>query len=178
MKLKTIILIIGLLSSLVGCKNGNRNIDKHGNEFYHKDDVEYIIPAEYEQTGESYKVFLINETNTLVKIKDKFSLQPNEDKIFEILDTDSILFESGTKLYFGEYGLEKDDVKGELAGIGGDYWDNFNQGYLAKVKLINDDDDPNFFTVDMFMNKENMRISSLTKGMKISGLLCFQEEIS
>lgn len=55
---------------------------------------------------------------------------------------------------------------------------NLNQGYLAKVKLINDDSDPNFFTVDMFMNKENMRIPSLEKGMKISGLLWFQGEIA
>jgi len=55
---------------------------------------------------------------------------------------------------------------------------NLNQGYLAKVKLINDDSDPNFFTVDMFMNKENMRMTTLEKGMKISGLLWFQGEIA
>ena len=56
--------------------------------------------------------------------------------------------------------------------------DNQNQGYIAKVKLINNDSDPNFFTVDMFMNKENMRIQTIEKGMKISGLLWFQGEIA
>ena len=56
--------------------------------------------------------------------------------------------------------------------------DNNDQGYIAKVKLINEDSDPNFFTVEMFMNKENMRISILEKGMKISGLLWFQGEMA
>lgn len=55
---------------------------------------------------------------------------------------------------------------------------SLSNGYIAKVKLINNDSDPNFFTIDMFMNKENMRIPSLEKGMKISGLLWFQGEIS
>jgi len=55
---------------------------------------------------------------------------------------------------------------------------NFNQGYIAKVKLINDDSDPNFFTIDMFINKENMKISTLKKDMKITGLLWFQGEIA
>lgn len=57
-------------------------------------------------------------------------------------------------------------------------FDNNDKGYIAKVKLINEDLDPNFFTVDMFMNEENMRISTLEKGMKISGLLWFQGEIA
>ena len=53
-----------------------------------------------------------------------------------------------------------------------------NKGYIAKLRLINHDSDPNFFTVDMFMNKENMRIQTIEKGMKISGLLWFQGEIA
>ncbi len=56
--------------------------------------------------------------------------------------------------------------------------DNNAQGYIAKVKLINEDTDPDFFTVDMFMNKENMRISALERGLKITGLLWFQGEIA
>lgn len=55
---------------------------------------------------------------------------------------------------------------------------NSSNGYIAKVKLINDDSDPDFFTVDMFMNRENMRIPSLEIGMKISGLLWFQGELA
>ncbi|MFK7969163.1 MAG: hypothetical protein AB8F95_02295, partial [Bacteroidia bacterium] len=52
-----------------------------------------------------------------------------------------------------------------------------NVGYLTKVKLINDDADPDFFTVDMFINKENVRIENLEKGMKITGVLWLQGEI-
>jgi hypothetical protein len=52
-----------------------------------------------------------------------------------------------------------------------------NAGYIIKVKLINDESNPDFFTVDMFINKENMRIDSLESGMKITGALWFQGEI-
>jgi len=55
---------------------------------------------------------------------------------------------------------------------------NSSEGFIAKVQLINYDNDPDFFNVDMFMNKENMRIPNLEKGMKISGLLWFQGEIA
>lgn len=52
-----------------------------------------------------------------------------------------------------------------------------NGGYIVKVKLINDESNPDFFTVDMFINKGNMRIKSIEKGMKITGALWFQGEI-
>ncbi len=52
------------------------------------------------------------------------------------------------------------------------------QGYIAKVKLINHDTDPNFLTVDMYMHQENMRIPELSIGLKISGLLWFQGELA
>lgn len=55
---------------------------------------------------------------------------------------------------------------------------NLNQAYIAKVKLINDDLNPDFFTVDMFINKENMRIPFIERDMKISGLLWFQGEMA
>ncbi len=53
-----------------------------------------------------------------------------------------------------------------------------NDGYIVKVKLINEESNPDFFTVDMLINKENMRISSLEKGMRITGALWFQGEIA
>ena len=52
-----------------------------------------------------------------------------------------------------------------------------NGGYIVKVKLINEESNPDFFTVDMFINKENMRTETIEKGMKISGALWFQGEI-
>ena len=117
---------MGILSFLFGCKKENRCTDKHGNEIIEKGDETYIIPAEYQKTGASYKIFLRNETDKSVNIKDKFTLDSNEEKIFNFADTDSILFDIGPKIYFGEYGLEIDDAQGQLAGIGGDYWDKYN----------------------------------------------------
>ena len=48
-----------------------------------------------------------------------------KEKIFEFVDTDSISFNFGSKIYFGDTGLEVEDKKGELAGIGGEYWENY-----------------------------------------------------
>ena len=117
---------MGILSFLFGCKKENRYTDKHGNVIIEKGDETYIIPAEYEKTGASYKIFLRNETENPVIIKDKFTLKPNEEKIFEFVDTDSILFDIGAKIFFGDTGLEIEDKKGELAGIGGEYWEKYN----------------------------------------------------
>ena len=55
---------------------------------------------------------------------------------------------------------------------------NLNNGYLSKVRLINNEDDPDFLTVDMYMHQENMRIPSIQLGMKITGLLWFQGELA
>ncbi len=126
MKTKAIILTIGILSFLFGCKEENRYKDKHGNEIIEKGDETYIIPAEYEKTGATYKIFLRNETDKSVSIKDKFTLKPDEEKIFEFVDTDFMLFDIGPKIYFGDTGLEVEDKKGELAGIGGEYWEKYD----------------------------------------------------
>lgn len=116
---------MGILSFLFGCKKENRYTDKYGNVIIEKGDETHIIPVEYEKTGVSYKIFLRNETDKTVSIKDKFTLKPNEEKIFEFVDTDSILFDIGVKIFFGDTGLEVNDKKGELAGIGGEYWEKY-----------------------------------------------------
>lgn len=125
MKRLTILLTMGIFSFLFGCKNENRYTDKLGNVIIEKGDEIYIIPAKYEKTGASYKVFLRNETDRTVSIKDKFTLNPNEEQIIDFVDTDSILFDFGAKIYFGETGLEVDDKNSELAGIGGEYWEKY-----------------------------------------------------
>lgn len=125
MKLRTIILTIGILSFSFGCKNENRYKDKHGNEIIQKGDETYIIPTQYKKTAASYKIFLRNETDKSVYIKNKFTLKPDEEKIFDFIDTDSILFDIGVKIYFGDTGLEVEDKKGELAGIGEEYWKKY-----------------------------------------------------
>lgn len=69
------------------------------------------------------------------------------------------------------------DFIGKIEGFEEIKLDNHTQGYIAKVKLINNDSDPNYFTVDIFMNKENMKIQTLEIGMKIAGLIWFQGEL-
>lgn len=51
------------------------------------------------------------------------------------------------------------------------------KGYILKIKLINNEDDPNFFTIEMFVNKENMRFETLKRGMKLTGLFQLQGQI-
>lgn len=51
------------------------------------------------------------------------------------------------------------------------------EGYIVRVKLINHDD-ADFFTVDMFVNKNNTTISEMKKGMSISGTIWMQGELS
>jgi len=122
MKVNSIFLFF-LFFTLFNCKKENRYFDKQGNEFIEKGDNTSIIPAEYSKTGNQYKIFLINETDKLINVKNKFSLKAGESKIFNLTDTDSIIFDTGPKIYFGEFGLETEDKKSQIAGIGGKYWD-------------------------------------------------------
>ncbi len=52
------------------------------------------------------------------------------------------------------------------------------RGYLCNIKLINQPEDPDFFTVDLFINQENMRIDSVETGMRVTGALWFQGELA
>lgn len=47
-------------------------------------------------------------------------------------------------------------------------------GYMMRVRLINNPDIPDFYTIDMFVNKTNMRFSDPEKGMKITGMFQLQ----
>jgi len=51
------------------------------------------------------------------------------------------------------------------------------KGYLMKVRLITNPDITDFFTIDIFVNPENMRFKELTVGMKISGMVQLQGRI-
>ncbi|OQP52626.1 hypothetical protein A4H97_25215 [Niastella yeongjuensis] len=52
------------------------------------------------------------------------------------------------------------------------------KAYLLKVRLINHPDAKDFFTIDMFVNPENMRVTALAKGMRISGMFQLQGRIA
>ena len=50
-------------------------------------------------------------------------------------------------------------------------------GYLVRISLINDHN-PEFFTIDMFVNKNNTTITEMKKGMSVSGTIWMQGEIN
>ncbi|REC48031.1 hypothetical protein [Chryseobacterium pennipullorum] len=52
------------------------------------------------------------------------------------------------------------------------------KGYILKLKLITNEEIEDFFTIDAFVSKENMRFDTLTKGMKLMGALQLQGKIS
>jgi len=51
------------------------------------------------------------------------------------------------------------------------------KGYILKVRLITHPDIADFFTIDMFVNPENMSFEKLTKGMRLTGLAQLQGRI-
>lgn len=104
-----------------------------------------------------------------------------------VLDKSDLTEINGTKVSsdFATYMPSKDIPRPtyyDFIGILNDFKEckltNENTGYIINVKLINQEDQPDFFTVDMFINRENMRITELKKGMKVAGALWFQGEIA
>lgn len=104
-----------------------------------------------------------------------------------VLDKSDLTEINGTKVSpdFATYMPSKDiprptyyDFIGVLNSFSECKISNEVSGYIINIKLINQENEPDFFTVDMFINKENMRFNELTKGMKISGALWLQGEIA
>lgn len=52
------------------------------------------------------------------------------------------------------------------------------QGYIMKVRLITHPEIKDFFTIDIFVAKENMRFQGFTKGMKLTGMFQMQGQIA
>lgn len=52
------------------------------------------------------------------------------------------------------------------------------KGYLLNVKLITNEEIKDFFSIDIFVTKENMRFSELQKGMKLTGMFQLQGRIA
>ncbi|MFK7748177.1 MAG: hypothetical protein AB8B65_07295 [Kordia sp.] len=53
-----------------------------------------------------------------------------------------------------------------------------HSGYILRIKLINNEEIEDFFTIDMFVNKKNMRITNLEVGMKLTGMFQLLGEIA
>ncbi len=51
------------------------------------------------------------------------------------------------------------------------------EGYILNIRLINYEDKKDFFTIPMFLNKDNMKLNNLEKGMRVSGAFQLLGEI-
>jgi hypothetical protein len=52
-----------------------------------------------------------------------------------------------------------------------------DKGYLLKIRLITNADDPNFFNLPIFVNRTNMRIEKIEIGLKVTGMFQLQGQI-
>jgi hypothetical protein len=52
------------------------------------------------------------------------------------------------------------------------------EGYMLNMRLITKEDQRDFFTIDLYVAKENMRIKTLEKGMKLTGMFQMQGRIA
>ena len=55
---------------------------------------------------------------------------------------------------------------------------NKQEGYIMKIRLITKPEFSDFFTIDMYVTQENMRVKKLQTGMKVSGMFQMQGQIS
>ena len=96
--------------------------DEHGNVFIQSGDEVSIIPAKYDKTGRTYKVFVFNETPNEIAVSERLKIRPNEFKVFNLVDTDTLALDNGVKFMFGDtYGLEVEDKKSQVSGLGGEF---------------------------------------------------------
>ena len=56
--------------------------------------------------------------------------------------------------------------------------DGSAKGYILKLKLITNSEMEDFFTIDAFVSKGNMRFETLTKGMQVAGALQLQGKMA
>lgn len=56
--------------------------------------------------------------------------------------------------------------------------DNSLSGYILKLRLITHEEIRDYFTIDIFVSHENMRVKELVKGMKLTGLFQMQGRIA
>ena len=100
--------------------------DSNGNVFTEKGNEIYIIPAKYSKTGKIYKVFIYNETSDEIGIIDSLKIKPNEFRVFKLKDIDTLKLNNGVKFMFGEtYGLEIEDKKSQVSGLGGEFLEKY-----------------------------------------------------
>ncbi len=96
--------------------------DFHGNVFIEKGNEISIIPAKYNKTGKTHRIFIFNETSSEIGVISNLKIKPNEFKVFNLQDIDTLKLDNGVKFMFGEtYGLEVEDKKSQVSGLGGEF---------------------------------------------------------
>ncbi len=96
--------------------------DSNGNVFIQKGNEVSIIPAKNRKTGKVHKIFIFNETGKDIGVISNLKIKPNEFKVFDLMDTDTLKLDNGVEFMFGEtYGLEVEDKKSQVSGLGGKF---------------------------------------------------------
>jgi len=166
-------------------------INKQINEWENSDNLEAVISGAGRDTfGITYFATDYAENKSIYHSSPKlnmtfsailFVLTKRDDKEESILPNEASFAED-----FAAYMPHKELAEFgyyDFMGILEDFYqndileDNMIEGYILKIRLINYDDIKDFFTIPMFINKDNMRLSNLEKGMKISGAFQLQGEI-
>ena len=107
-------------------KKENRWSDSNGNVFIENGNEISIIPAKYNKTGKTYKVFIYNETSDEIGIIETLTIKPKEFRVFNLKDIDTLKLDNGVKFMFGEtYGLEIEDKQSQVSGLGGKFLDEY-----------------------------------------------------
>ena len=100
--------------------------DSNGNIFTEKGNEIFIIPAKYNKTEKKYKVFIYNETSDEIGIIENLKIKPNEFRVFNLKDFDTLKLDNGVKFMFGEtYGLEIEDKQSQVSGLGGKFLNEY-----------------------------------------------------
>ncbi|WP_299436564.1 hypothetical protein [uncultured Maribacter sp.] len=111
--------------------------DSNGNVFTEKGNEISIIPAKYNKTGKIYKVFIYNETSDEIGIIENLKIKPNEFRVFNLKDIDTLKLDNGVKFMFGEtYGLEIEDKQSQVSGLGGKFLDKYKVPYEAEWAFV------------------------------------------
>ncbi|GAB5399251.1 MAG: hypothetical protein Aureis2KO_08360 [Aureisphaera sp.] len=80
--------------------------DLNGDIFVENGNENSIIPAKYNKTGKTYKIFNYNETSSAIGIVENLKMSPNEFRVFNLKETDTLKLDNGVKFMFGDtYGL-------------------------------------------------------------------------
>jgi hypothetical protein len=118
--------LIKQTEQLIETKKENRWTDSNGNVFIEKGNEVSIIPAKYNITGKTYKVFIYNETPEEIGIIETLTIRPNKFRVFNLKDTDTLKLNNGVKFMFGKtYGLEIEDKKSQVSGFGGKFLEKY-----------------------------------------------------